>query len=125
MQFGDVTLITEDVMRLRAFYEALFGRAAEGDEAHSVIAIDGLAIVFDSVKLLAGISAFHYVTGQSSDNTILSFNVADVDAEYERIKALGARMLNAPTTHPWGARSFQCKDPDGNVLNFRMVWSTD
>jgi len=42
-------------------------------------------------------------------------------AEYKRLLSLGAQMLNEPTTHPWGARSFQIKDPDGNILNFRTI----
>ncbi len=52
---------------------------------------------------------------------IVGFNVPDVDAEYKRLLLLGAEMLNEPTTHPWGARSFQFKDPDGNIVNFRSV----
>lgn len=59
-------------------------------------------------------------TGNAS-NTILSFNVDDLDVEYRRLISLGAEMINEPTTHPWGARSFQFKDPDGNILNFRSL----
>jgi predicted enzyme related to lactoylglutathione lyase len=59
------------------------------------------------------------VTAVGANNVIIGFNVEDVDSEYNRISALGAEMLNEPTTHPWGVRSFQFKDPDGNILNFR------
>jgi len=31
------------------------------------------------------------------------------------------KTLNEPTTHSWGARSFQFRDPDGNILNFRTI----
>jgi len=41
--------------------------------------------------------------------------------EYNRLLALGAEMVNEPKTHPWGARSFQIKDPDGSILNFRSM----
>ena len=59
------------------------------------------------------------VEGDGVNNVIVGFNVDDVDVEYERLLKLGVEMLNQPTTHPWGTRSFQFKDPDENILNFR------
>ena len=121
-QFTDICYISEDVLSLIKFYETVFNvRAAkDSDEIHSGVNVGGLNISIDSAKL-TGNSAFHYVSGTSSDNTIVGFDVDDVDAEYTRLLALGVTMLNEPTTHPWGARSFQFKDPDGNILNFRSV----
>jgi catechol 2,3-dioxygenase-like lactoylglutathione lyase family enzyme len=46
------------------------------------------------------------------------FEVEDVDAEYERLKALDVEFVMLPTTHPWGARSFWFRDPDGNIVDF-------
>jgi catechol 2,3-dioxygenase-like lactoylglutathione lyase family enzyme len=46
------------------------------------------------------------------------FEVEDVDAEYERLKALNVEFVMLPTTHPWGARSFWFRDPDGNIVDF-------
>lgn len=119
--FTDVCFITNDVLRLRAFYEAVFGVKAEGNEIHSGISITGLTLVFDHVDIADENSAFHYVRAGSANNVIVGFNVDDVDAEYSRLRSLGAEMLNEPTTHPWGARSFQFRDPDGNILNFRSL----
>ena len=121
IQFTSVGFVTHDVLRLRAFYEAVFNVKAEGDEIHSSLSVDGVGIVIVSVDLPQIIPSFHYVSAQSSNNTIISFGVDDVDAEYKRLLALGAEMLNQPTTHPWGARSFQFKDPDGNILNFHSM----
>ena len=120
-QFTDVCLITNDVLQLRAFYEAVFGVQAKGDEIHSGISIDGLTLVFDHVDIADENPTFCYIEGGGSNNVIVGFNVDDVDAEYKRLLPLGAQMLNKPTTHPWGARSFQFKDPDGNILNFRTI----
>lgn len=119
-QFTDICFISDDVLSLIKFYETVFGvKAAEdGNKVHSGISVGGLNISIDSSKLTEN-TAFHYVSGQSSDNTIAGFNVDDVDTEYARLLSLGVTMLNEPTTHPWGARSFQFKDPDGNILNFR------
>lgn len=35
LQFTDVCFITDDVLRLRTFYEVIFDVKAEGDEIHS------------------------------------------------------------------------------------------
>lgn len=125
-QFTDICLISDDVPALVTFYETVFGvkEAEGGDEIHSGVNVGGLNISIDSSQLVKN-NAFHYVSSQSSDNVIIGFNVVDVDKEYERLKALGVVMLNEPTTHPWGARSFQFRDPDGNVLNFRTFAKTE
>ena len=117
MRFTDVCFITNDVLRLCAFYESVFGGKAEGDEWHSTLGINGLHFVFLLEKNLD----FYYEFTGNASNTILSFNVDDLDVEYRRLISLGAEMINEPTTHPWGARSFQFKDPDGNILNFRSL----
>lgn len=117
IQFTDVSFITNDVLRLRAFYESVFGGKAEGDEVHSTLEINGTYFVF----LMQKTPAFYYEFTDDASNTILSFNVEDVDVEYKRLLPLGAEMQGEPKTHPWGARSFQFKDPDGNILNFRSM----
>ena len=121
IKFTDVCFITNDVLRLRAFYETVFGVKAEGDEIHSGLSIDGLTFVFDHVDIADENPTFRYISAGGANNVIVGFNVDDVDAEYQRLLPLGAQMLNEPKTHPWGARSFQFKDPDGNILNFRSI----
>lgn len=119
IQFTDICFITEDVIGLRTFYEAVFAGTAEGDAVHSTLVAGGIAFTFDHVVSLQENPAFCYVSAGGANNVIVGFNVDDADAEYIRLLPLGAEMLNQPTTHPWGARSFQFKDPDGNILNFR------
>ena len=48
---------------------------------------------------------------------MLDFEVSDVDAEYQRVAALGVEWVMPPTTQPWGNRSMIFKDPDGNLVN--------
>ncbi len=119
IQFTDICFITEDVLKLRAFYEAVFGGKAEGDEIHSGLTIGGVTFVFDHVDIADDNPTFRYIKAGDANNVIVGFNVDDADEEYNRLIVLGPEMLNEPTTHPWGARSFQFKDPDGNILNFR------
>ena len=44
---------------------------------------------------------------------ILSFEVDDVDSEYERIKSEGLTILQELQNKPWGERSFVVNDPSG------------
>jgi uncharacterized glyoxalase superfamily protein PhnB len=48
---------------------------------------------------------------------ILDFMAGDVDAEYERIAALGVAWVMLPTTQPWGNRSMIFRDPRGNLIS--------
>jgi len=54
---------------------------------------------------------------QPRDQIILDFVVDDVDAEYERIAALGVAWVMLPTTQPWGNRSMIFRDPGGNLVS--------
>ena len=44
------------------------------------------------------------------------FLVDDVDAEAERLRRAGVRILAGPVDHPWGHRSVHLADPDGFVV---------
>jgi len=44
---------------------------------------------------------------------ILSFEVEDVDAEYERLKNEGLQIYQEMQNKPWGERSFVINDPSG------------
>ena len=114
-KFTDIWFVTNDVMCLREFYETVFGGKAEGDEWHSTLDAGGLGIIF----LLEKNTDFYYEFINGGSNTGLSFNVDDADTEYQRLLSLGIEAHTKPITHPWGVKSFQLKDPDGNILNFR------
>ncbi len=46
------------------------------------------------------------------------FRVDDVDKEFDRLKKIIKEFMTIPTTYPWGARSLQFRDPDGNIIDF-------
>ena len=117
MKFADVSFITDDVPRLQAFYEAVFGGKAEGNKHHASLVVDGMGFTFLEQKN----PAFYYERTEGASNIILTFNTDNVDDEFQRLVSLGAEVRCEPKTHPWGARSFQISDPDGNILNFRST----
>jgi len=44
---------------------------------------------------------------------IISFEVDDVDAEYDRLKGEGVQIYQEMQNKPWGERSFVVDDPNG------------
>jgi methylmalonyl-CoA/ethylmalonyl-CoA epimerase len=46
----------------------------------------------------------------------ISFAVADVDAMYATLRAVGVAFDGSPEDQSWGARMVGLKDPDGNNL---------
>jgi len=110
-------LVTEDVPRLTAFYEAVTG-AEKGRSGPGYVEFAspcaGLAIVGAGAGAAYGEGVV--VPGQNR-SAILDFEVADVDAEYERLKGLVGDWVLAPSTMPWGNRALLFRDPDGNLIN--------
>ena len=57
------------------------------------------------------------VEAAAQDRSMLIVEVEDVDAEVERLQALGARFVLGPQDFPdWGIRSAYLRDPDGNLV---------
>ncbi|SFB41771.1 lactoylglutathione lyase [Amycolatopsis marina] len=48
----------------------------------------------------------------------IAFVVDDVDAEAERLRQAGVRLLTGPVDRPWGERTLHFADPDGNIVEF-------
>ena len=120
MKFTGICLITEDVLRLADFYQRVLGVSGEGNATHMGFQLEGGELAIFSTQGMEGIAPGS-MRGAGSGNFTLSLRVANVDVEYERVKALGADFILHPTTHPWGNRSFWARDPEGNILSFYQV----
>ena len=119
IQFTDVCFVTDDVLRLRAFYEAVFECEAEGDGIHSFVHAPGLGIAIYNKKKAAVENPGKNYHASGNDCFYIGFNCEDADAEYKRICALGICEPSQPTLWPWGAKSFVFCDPDGNNIVIR------
>jgi hypothetical protein len=93
IQFTDVCFITNDVFRLRAFYEAVFDVEAECDEIHSGISMDGLALVFDHVDIADDNPTFRYVSAGGANNARLAstkrHNILALESPYSFLQKIG------------------------------------
>jgi len=112
-----VCLVTPDVARLRAFYEQVLQVEAEGDTRHVEVRTAGAGLTIFSYQGMEEMAPGS-MEGAGHGGMIVGFEVADVDAEDARLRALGVPIGKPPQTYPWGARSVWFRDPDGNLVNF-------
>lgn len=115
MKFAGICLITEDVAALTRFYEKVLQTKAEGDSLHADIRTDGAALSICARSVAEDDMGLSIQNG--TGKFTMGFMVEDVDLEYERLVGLGIEIMKQPTTYPWGARSMQFVDPDGNILS--------
>ena len=111
MKIGEVCLLTNDVRRLADFYKQLLETENDSqDETHQFIITEGTAL---------SIYNDGTVKNNQNQNICLAFTVDDIDREYEKVLALGARVIEAPIKRPWGAVNMSFYDPDNNRIFFR------
>jgi catechol 2,3-dioxygenase-like lactoylglutathione lyase family enzyme len=110
-----VALKVKDLEACESFYCGLLGMQVEwrpdADNVYLTGGSDNLAL-HRAEGDLAG-------TGQRLDHIGFILRDADyVDAWHDYLKQNGVTIEQAPKTHRDGARSFYCRDPDGNLVQF-------
>ncbi|MBI2245031.1 MAG: VOC family protein [Nocardioides sp.] len=77
----------------------------------------GVNLVF----LRTGLATFkpQEIAGPAGQGLLLAFVVDDLDSEFARIAASGARVVTPPETEPWGER--YCQFADGNGIVWQLV----
>lgn len=121
MQFTDIALLTDDVLRLATFYEEIFGISIQKDYIHTTFSAGGLTIALYARSSAEEDMKFQFSKQDGTGYMTVGFNVDDVDAEYKRLRNLGVDFVSPPTEWPWGAKSMHFRDPDGNIICFRTV----
>jgi uncharacterized glyoxalase superfamily protein PhnB len=70
----------------------------------------------------------NYLNGSPADSDALAallakgalngvhFHAGDLDATFEKLRAMGAEIVQEPTAQPWGARDGAVRDPSGNLV---------
>jgi catechol 2,3-dioxygenase-like lactoylglutathione lyase family enzyme len=111
-----VALNVRDLEACERFYVELLGMKVEWrPDPDNVYLTSGA----DNLALHRASAAFAPDTGQHLDHIGFILRApAQVDAWYGFLKASGVAIVKEPKTHRDGARSFYCRDPDGNVVQF-------
>jgi uncharacterized glyoxalase superfamily protein PhnB len=120
MRLLGVCLVTEKVRALADFYAQVLGVEAVGDGTHVELRTAGAGMAIFSAEGMEEMAPGS-MAESGSGSVVLEFVVDDVDAEYERLTELGVAVVKPPQTHPWGARSFWFRDPDGHLVDFVTV----
>jgi uncharacterized glyoxalase superfamily protein PhnB len=119
MKFASTRLVVTDIRAMVSFYEHVTGGKAEW------LAPVFAEIVTPSATLAIGstetIALFKEGSAEPGANrsAILEFMVADVDADFERLKDR-VEVIHAPKLMPWGNRCFQFRDPEGSAVSLFM-----
>lgn len=116
--FASIRVVTSDVPDLVAFYEQVTGlSAAWGAAQFAELRTSAGTLAVAGTPTLAAFGADIAQPG-ANRTVIIEFQVADVDAEFDRLKGeLELDLVQEPTTMPWGNRSLLFRDPDGNLIN--------
>ena len=125
MELVQSRIVTDNVERLAAFYARLVGAPVALNEYYVEVPAGPVSVGFSKRRFTeyhrecAAAAAGAAVPGPQGlrPEVILDFLVDDVDAEYERISALGVEWVLPPTTQPWGNRNMIFRDPEGNLIN--------
>ena len=108
-----VEVQVRDMNRAIAFYRELgFELTSEGDE-FTVLSWDGRDIFLDLRDDLPPPSAIPQAN--------LRIMVPDVDRRWERVTAMGARIIDPIADRDYGLRDFIFTDPDGFGLRFASL----
>ncbi|MFB9307782.1 putative enzyme related to lactoylglutathione lyase [Agromyces hippuratus] len=111
-----LSLNVADVDASAGFAESFFGYEA-------AMAADGFVSLrhpdsnTNLIFLATGLSTFKpsEIAGSAGQGLLLVFVVDDLDGEFARIEAAGARVVTPPETEPWGERFCQFADPNGLI----------
>jgi predicted enzyme related to lactoylglutathione lyase len=120
MELFQGRIVTHDVEGLADFYSKLLEVAVPLNEFYVEIPAGSLSVGFSKCRF----TEEHSRPGSCSTSltarpgeVILDFVVDDVDAECQRIDALGVEWVLPPTTQPWGRRAMLFRDAEGHLLN--------
>jgi lactoylglutathione lyase len=119
-QIALITILTDDVPRLAAFYQHALGFAVKNDSGEYV-EMESAGVRFSVCTRAVMAQATGEETynlapqGHSFELAFPCATAGDVDAAYTGLLAKGARGVQPPATMPWGQRTAFFADPDGNI----------
>lgn len=119
MELVQSRIVTDNVEGLASFYAALMGTSVALNEYYVEVPAGQISVGFSKRRFTEYQESHAARTGKPCPRSgfVLDFLVDDVDAEYERITALGVDWVMPPTNQPWGSRAMIFADPEGNLIN--------
>lgn len=119
MNLTSVRVITDDIKRLVQFYENVTGLSFTWyTEDFAELRTSSGTLAIGSTRTLALFGGSDIASAASNKSVIIEFQVENVDDRYKSLTNLpDMKVVQEPTTMPWGNRSLLLRDPDGNLVN--------
>ncbi len=119
MKLVQVRMVTDDVEALAAFYSTLVGAQVALNAYYVEVPAGPVTVGFSRRRFTEYCEAQAARPGcpHRREEAILDFEASDLDAQYERITAIGVDWVLPPTVQPWGNRSMIFRDPAGSLVN--------
>lgn len=118
MKLASVRLIARDIRGLVAFYQRVTGVEADWlAPVFAEIVMRGASLAIGSEETVV---LFQEGSAEAAANrtSIIELEVGDIASEFARLKDLN--VVHAPKLLPWGNRTFQLRDPEGNLVSLYM-----
>jgi uncharacterized glyoxalase superfamily protein PhnB len=109
--YDDVSRAIDWLCRSFGFEERLRAPGRDGAIVHAQLAIGDGAVML-------GKAGGPYTAHVDKPNQYVHVTVADVAVHFERARANGAEIVEAPTTMPFGERQYTAKDHAGHWWTF-------
>ncbi len=121
LEFCATGLFVNDLETMVAFYRDVMGMTADWDGGPYAALYSGEAkLMLYGRKDFEVMTTRAYAYPDGLNGTLeLAFDVGEVyqvDEEYARVVAAGAKPVYPPTDEPWGQRTCYVADPDGNLI---------
>lgn len=111
MNLNQLDIIVSDVPQVCADLERLLDKKADYvDDAFAQFTIGSHCLMLSQNHLIP--------LNNFQSGIILHIEVEDLDQNYQRLKELGADILNGPAGTDWGTESLLVKGPAGLVIDF-------
>ena len=115
MKFASTRLVAADIKAMVAFYELVTGSNADWLAPVFAEIVTPTAALAIGAAATVGLFAEGSAEPHANRTAILEFMVADVEAEYVRLKDQVA-IVHEPKTMPWGNRTCMFRDPEGTAV---------
>ena len=120
--FNTVGLFTTDNKSMVAFYRDVMGFTTDwnGKDPNVMMRLGNMWLIMFPRTAFEQMTSRESTYPQGLNGTVeLAFHVPtfkDVDEEFARVTALGAKTIFAPQTMPWGQRTCYIAAPEGNLI---------
>lgn len=115
-RIGYVILYVSDLAASIAFYRDVVGLQYRfTDAGYAEFGTDGTRFALYERRRAEWLTGRTVAPGPAAEIVLL---VDDVDAQADRLAALGTTIISGPADRPWGHRTLHIADPDGFVVEF-------